>query len=68
MRTFYMFMCDECGLAKERPSMCPNCKVPLALYSKKAVARFGNHVSENSHEQLIFKHRALMARQGTIFG
>jgi hypothetical protein len=31
-----MFMCDDCGFAREKAGICPYCQVPLTIYSKEA--------------------------------
>lgn len=35
MKNFYMFMCDGCGFAREKPGVCPYCQMPLTIYSKE---------------------------------
>lgn len=46
MQSSYVFICDDCGFSKERPSMCPQCKIPLTIYSKLSQRKYAVSLAE----------------------
>ncbi len=35
MQNFHMYMCDVCGFARQKPGMCPHCRLLLTSYTKE---------------------------------
>jgi hypothetical protein len=35
MQNFHMYLCDVCGYSREKPGLCPSCRMPLTQYTKE---------------------------------
>jgi len=46
MQNFRMYMCDECGYAREKPGICMFCQTPLTAYTKDSQAEYQVNMEE----------------------
>jgi hypothetical protein len=55
MNNFYMFMCDVCGYAREKPGICPYCEAPLSIYGRQEQHEYQVDMEEPMRQQDLQK-------------